>query len=290
MLSDCFVKTYLNVFHKFGLSSYNPNECDTTSPVGTSIPSFCYLIIACICGIMSFDNFSHLKVNFDNCIYAIFIILMVVTAAMVFERASFSHGNARNIWKHFIELKELLSNRIEMKIDFRQFNQRYIFKLSLMLFSFGALVTIKILHRFNSENFIRQTGTLVLQFLALLAMCQILFYVSFFNYVLNSINRHIMEIVDLDQCIEDVEFIDDLGPKIMFYYQILKLIHFKLWEILQLINDDFGGLLTILIIEKSNTSVQTIYWVIVELIEDDFTTNLRIISKHSLIIQLRPLH
>lgn len=238
--------------------------------------------MACVSGIMSFHKFGQRELTMHDCLYAVFISLMFLTAAMVFERSSTLHRNPESIWAHLIKMENLLIDRFQLRIDFREFNKCFVLKLWLMLFCYSALVTIKIVHRINPENIVRQVGALILQFLALLSNFQILFYVSIFNFFLLKINHHVQRIVDTDfsdECIEDIKIISSLGPKIFSYYQKVKLIHFKLWEIIQLINDDFGAILTILIIMNTNTSIQTFYWIIVELCEDDLTTNKRIISK-----------
>lgn len=61
-----------------------------------------------------------------------------------------------------------------------------------------------------------------------------------------------------------------------------KLTYYKLYEISELINDNFGWIIVSLMMQNANNAVQPFYWVIVELHEDDIPSNLRILSKYIL--------
>lgn len=286
MLTNSEIRLHLNFFFWFGLSSYDPNECLKTTDLGFSLrkrlSSFGYLIVAAISGLMSLQEVSmRHKTSFDNCIYVIFVIFNVMTATMVFKHSSpGAQQNWKRIWKSFGDLEKLNSDRLQIKIVLKTFNCHYVFNICLMIFVFGALTTSQLIH---AQNLIRVIGGIVLQTLALLAIFQILFYVSFFNFILFSINHFVERIpfannINSDQFNNDIQFIKNMERETLFYFETLKLIHFKLWEIIQLINDNFGGILSLLLISKSNTAIQSCYRIVVRLCEDNLSTNLMIIG------------
>lgn len=285
MLSNSVTRVYLKFFFWFGLSSYNPNECLKSSDFGSAchkrLPSFGYMVVAAISGLMLLQDLStRNKTAFDNCIYVIFVIFHVMTATMVFKRSTpGAPHNWKRIWESFGDLEKLISDRLHMKIVFKAFNYHYLLNLCLMVSFFCAFSISKIIH---TGSMIRVTGFIVLQTLLLLAIFQILFYVSFFNFTLFSINRFIERIPIInnipDQFNNDIQFIKNMERETLFYFETLKFVHFKLWEIIQLINDNFGGILIFLLISKSNSTTQLCYKIVVRLCEDDLSTNWMIIG------------
>lgn len=209
--------------------------------------------------------------------WAIYVFLMLLSVAMVFERSIISCGNVQSIWNHFTELEQLFSQRIPIKMNYREFNQQYALNIFLIFLCFSSLVAIKLFYRFNGDSADRQIGVLILHLFALLSIAQILFYVSFFNHVLLSINRHIIKIVENYLSNRFIE--EDIGTKLMEQFQLLKIIHFKLWQIIELINSDFGAITAVLILEKSNQGIQTFYWIIIDMCEDDLYSDWKILSK-----------
>lgn len=276
MLSNSVTRVYLIFFFWLGLSAYDPNKClkttDFGSPCHKRLPSFGYLIVAAISGLMSlYDVSMRQNTPFDNCIYVIFVIFNVMTLTMVFKRSTpGAQHNWKRIWDCFDDLEKLISDRLLIKIVLKSFNCHYLFNICLMILVLCALATSKLIH---AENVIRITGGIVLQTLALLAIVQILFYVSFFNFIFFSINRFIERIPFTNN---NTQFIKNMEQETLFYFETLKFVHFKLWEIIQLINDNFGGILNFLLISKSNTAIQSCYRIVVRLCEDDLSTNSKI--------------
>lgn len=286
MLSKSLTRLHLKFFFCFGLSSYDPNEILKSTDVGSScrkrLPSFGYLIVAAISAIMSLHEASkRYKTSFDNSIYVIFVIFNVLTATMVFMRSSpGAQHNWKRIWEYFDDLENLISGRLKIKIIFKTFNYHYLFNICLMALVLCALATSKLIY---DENVIRVFGSIVLQTLSLLATFQILFYVSFFNFILFLINRFLERIPftnnnGLDQFNNDIKLIKNMERETLFYFETLKFVHFKLWKIIRLVNDNFGGILSFLLISKSNTAIQSCYRIVVHLCEDDLSTTLRMIG------------
>lgn len=283
MLSSKMSERYLYWFYILGLSVYNPRSNGSSKDctfIRKSIPSICFLLVTILNGVSSFDQFASKKVTLNDCLHAVFIIFMVITGIMAFKRSSFLRGD-KYLWKYLIDLEQLISNRLQIDIDFKKFVGCYRRKLICMVLVFSCLVAFKFIHRIRPGNVIRQIGALNLLLITLGVNFHILFYVDLFNFTFETINQHTLKIIettDTDTFIVNVKKVN-FSEQIVHRFQILKLIHFQLWKIVKLMNSDFGTVLTLLIIQNTNTAIQTFYWIIVELYEDDLSKNIRIISE-----------
>lgn len=231
-----------------------------------------------------YESFRTKKdLTFDNGIYTLFLALMLLTATTVFIHSVFK-SDPKNIWKNFLDLEQTIIRRLGIEIQFDEFNRKYLHKVCCALFVFSWLCTVKFASRINANNLWQQISGLMLLVVVLLPNFHVLFYVSLFNYIVRLINQQLVKLIDPEGQIfqknKDKKTAANLGQQIAKHFKILKLIHYKLWEIVQLISAEFGIILILLMISNANTSIQTFYWVIVELYEDDLRTNLRIMSKY----------
>lgn len=275
---------YLHLFFLLGVSPDKPRIKSSTIEQHVIIkcynilPSLCFIFVAWSSGYYSFDGFSKNDLTFDTCIYAISIALMVLSATIVFKHSSFlrdQESDPQQIWKSFLDLEENVEQKLHIEISFNEFNRIYVKKLSYIWLTFGSLLAIKFAHRITMENIWRQTAVLILLFLAILANIQVLFYVCLLNYIMGLINRQSFKIIDDNS---NVKSFVHCGRQIFEHFKILKLLHFKLWNIMQLISGNYGGIMISLMIHNANISIQNFYWIIVELFEDDLSQNIRIIS------------
>lgn len=283
MLSSNIFGRYLYIFYLFGLSAYNPRNnlpVNGFAIIRKSMPSMFFVLIILLSGVMSFDHFTSVKINLNNCLHAIFVLLMVVTGLTAFKRSSFLRGDTKYIWKYLLNLETLILKRFHLDINFTRFVVVYNRKLICMVFLLSCLAAFKFYHRIDASNAVRQIGVINLTLITLGVNFYTLFYIDLFNFIFETINKHTMMNIDLSECdniVIDVKN-SNLSEQIIQLFQILKLLHFKLWKIVRIMNYDLGGTLTLLIIQNTNTSIQTFYWIIFELYEDDLTQNIRIIS------------
>lgn len=276
---------YLHWFYILGLSVYNPRDSSGSSSrncgcIRKSIPSICFLSITFLSSIVSFDIYSRKKVTLNDCLHAFYIIFMVTTGIMTFKRSSFLRGDTKYIWKHLIELDHLISSRLKLDIIFKKFHSIFMRKLLSIMFFFGCYVSFKVFHRMSAGKAIPQIGALTLILMTASVNVHNLFYIDLFNFIFRTINLHTLKCIEAAQ--SDTFIVDEnFNERIVQLFQMLKLIHFKLWKINKLINSDLGWVITLLIIQNTYTAIQEIYWIIVELYVDDLTKNIRIFSMYS---------
>lgn len=284
MLHSKISEKYLYYFYLLGLGFYNPRDNSPSKgcvAIQRSIPSFCFLLITILSGICAFDTFPQTDITLNDYLFGIYIVLLVITLIVAFKRTSFLRGNTKYIWNYLVELEKMLSNRHRVDINFEKFFYRYTQKLVCMVFLFGCLAAIKLI-RIRQRNFFRQVGNLNLVFITLGVNLHILFYIDLFNFIFESFNQHTMKSIGYNQTDTFIAIVKkpNFTEQLIRLFQIMKLIHFKFWKITALMNSDFGASLILLMINCTNTAIQTFYWVVIELYEDEFSQDLRIISMY----------
>lgn len=280
------MEKYLYWFYLLGLSSYNPHDTAPAKGLALfrrSIPAMCFMFVTSLNGVFSFNRFGQKKISLNECLHGVFSLLMIFTAVMAFKRASFLRGDTNYTWKYFVNLETLILNRLKLEINFERFASNYNQKLIYSTFLFICLLAFKIFHRITVMNAVRQIGALNLTLITLGVNFHILFYIDIFNFVFETINQNALKTFEpsgqTDTFIIDVKKVN-YSEEIVQLFQMMKLIHFKMWKIVQVMNQDFGATLTLLIIQSTNTSIQTFYWIILELYEDDLSKNIRILSMY----------
>lgn len=279
-------KKYLYFFHLIGLSVYNPRDSDNSKDCAISfrksIPALFFGTFVLLNGILSFSRVPSKNVALNDFLHALFILFMIATGFVAFKRSSFLRGDKKYIWKYVIDV-EFILDRFRIEVNFEKFSRIYIKKLILMMFFFVCLVIVKFLSRIYSKNIVWQVGALNLSLITLCVNFHTLFYVDFFNFIFESIIHHTLKAIekcDHEDYIVEVKKIND-HKEIVQLLRALKLIHFKMWKIVKLLNSDFGIVLTLLIIQNTNTVIHTVYWLIIDLYKvEDFLAITRSLSMY----------
>lgn len=287
MLSSKTSDKYLYWFYLLGLSVYNPRDTKPSKGctlIRKSIPSICFLLITILSASLSFDLYVKRSITLNDCLHSVYLMFTLTTGFMVFKRSSFLRGDTKYIWAYLIDLDQLTFNRLKLDVNFKKFTHIYKRKLLCMIFFFGCYLAFKIFYRMLVGKAIRQLGALILLLITLGVNFHILFYVELFNFIFQTINQYTLKknlSTQTDAVIVDVNF----NEKTVHLFQTLKLIHFKLWTCVRLINSDFGATLVLLIIQNSHTAIETFYWIIIEFYEEDILSDMRIISEYVLLVE-----
>lgn len=280
-MSSHICEKYFFYFHLLGLGYYNPHTNDANSngfaQFRKSVPAICLLSFAVLNSVLSFHKFARLS-SLTNFLYAVFIVLKLITVLVAFKRASFLREDTKLTWKYLINLEVLIKNRLNLEIHFQKFSKRYRGKLFCVMIFFIGWFAVKVFYRLNSTNTIRQLAVFNLTLITLGINFHILFYVDLFSFFMETINQRTMNFITSDQALISDHNHLKLSEKIIHLFRILKFIHFKLWKIVQVMNDDLGSVLTVLIINSANTSILTFYWIIIELEQDDWSVELHLMS------------
>lgn len=285
-------KTYLTCFFLFGQSSVNPraNFIATlaTDSIGNNkrlylrarevMPSLCFGILSSITGYFSFHKFSFVSITFDLTVYCVFISCALSTCFLVLLRTPILGHRSQYLWTKFTQYERFVSHRLQFKMTYDRFRKRYNRRIVVSLAVFSLVFTTRIMFTTRTmfttsdSGIQRHTSALILVFLTKLTDFQILFYISLLGYMLENVNRHIVDLFCVIDCAER-------NHMITATFKDYKVMYYKLWEISQSINDYFGWILVSLVMRNANATVQSIYWIIVDLHEEDVFAYPPILSK-----------
>lgn len=283
-----FCKTYLTCFFLLGQSSVDPrvnfiakSPKDSFGPyerfflrAREVLPSMCFGTLAFILGHFSFHNFS--LNSLASAVYCVFITSAFTTCLLVLVRTPILGHRSQCLWTKFMQYERFVLHRLRIKITYYRFRKIYNRKVYISLLTFLLVLTATVVyklgdHKCNSVK--RYVSALILIFLTVLIDLQILFYISLLGYLLENVNHHIVDLFCVVDC-------GDRNRIITAAFKDYKVVYYKLWEISQLINDNFGWILVSLLMKKANGTVQSFYWVIVELHEKDVLFYPPILSKY----------
>lgn len=279
-------RKFLFVFFIVGQSSYNPYVTDsgkqtTFYKLLQYLPSVCFGIVVYTSAFTAFYGFTLGDLSMDKAIYFIIIYTRVITCSTLIRRTPLFDDQTKLIILKFKRLEQFSFYRLRVQISFVSFARSYRRKLTICLLSFATLFFAKFTTRFNSANYIRQISALSLLFSTFLAILQILFYIHLMKYVIRQISKNFASILHGKLMVHEIERWTNLTH--VENYKNFKQIHYRLWELTQLINEQFGWVLVALVLQNLLNTIQPIYWIIVELHKDDIPNNLRILSKYIII-------
>lgn len=281
-MSSNICEKYFYFFHLLGVGYYNPREnleSGCCAQLRKSVPTICLLLFAFLNSVLSFHEF-RVRSSLTNFLYTVFVIVKFSTMLVAFKRSSFLRRDTKFVWKYLLTLEVFLRNRLKLEINFGKCVKRYNGKLRCMAVFFGIWMAVKALYRIDATNVVRQLAIANLTFISWGITCHVILYIDLFSFFMETINRHTLKFIETDpanSCIINDKPLN-LNEKITHLFQMLKFIHFKLWKIVKILNNDLGSVLTVLVINSAYTSVLTFYWIVIELDNDGWFLRLHIIS------------
>lgn len=281
--------SYLTFFFLFGQSSVDPraytqaNLTDNSNAskkrftirIAEVIPSLFFGIAMLIAVYYSFHKFSVVAISFDLAVYSVFISCTFSTCLLVLFRTPILGHRSQCLWIKFIQYERFVVQRLQIKMTYDKFRKRYNRKIFISLMVFLLVFAARIMYKLSDIQCCSlklHTSVLILITLTALADFQILFYINLLGYMLENVNHHIVDLFCTVDC-------GERNRKITATLKDYKMVYYKLWQISQLINDNFGWILMSLLMQKANGTVQSFYWVIVESHEGDVFSYPPILSK-----------
>lgn len=227
-------------------------------------------------GYYSFYNYTLISISFDRALYCIFISCAFASCILVLRHTPICGYHSQCLWSRFVQYERFVSHKLQIIINYDRFRHNYNRKIYVSLAGFLFVFVARIVYRLSqfddSLGGIRYAAALILIFLTVLIDFQILFYISLLGYMMKLVNRHIVDLFCAVDC-------GERNRRIVQTLRDYKVVHYKLWEITQLINEHFGWVFVALIMQKVNGTVQSFYWIIVDLHEEHLGSYAAILSK-----------
>lgn len=271
---------YLFIFFLLGHSSFNPyaSKSGLWNKLN-AIPSTIFLIVSTVLSVFSlvfqylFDKFHTRTV--DKVISCLFIVSAFVSCIAILMRSALFNKKIPNLWYKFQVIEEFANRRRRQKMCFRPFIQSFFRKVCIILAFYILHVYVKVVYRFSSNDMVNKTSVLTLQFITLISILHVAFYVDLLTYIVAAINENVnfafqREIFDLSNW---------NMKNVMENFRLYKHAHYLMWDISQFINQHFGWVLLSLLLQNFINIIYSAYWAILFLHTDDVTDNQRILRK-----------
>lgn len=279
-----FGQRYLRVFFLLGQSAFNPkfklHEIPSSMKFKQKlfhliqyIPSLMYLFYVILTCIFFLQMFSSDKFSFSYGVYSFFTLSKLLTCITVLTCSPFFPNNLQKLWLKFEHVERYTSRILYFHWSFKQCQRNYVRKV--------ILTAVLLLSRIISKFALRHTlpfysfFSYSLTTTSIIANLHILFYVDLYEFMLRTINKKLSNIHRSN----DIFKIPDKSEKsLSAQIEMYKSLHFKLWEICNLINLNFGWILVSIFLQTMSNFLNPIYWIVIDFYEDDFSKELQVIS------------
>lgn len=276
-------KKYLFIFFILGQSSFNPHSNTDKKSFFFKflhfLPSVLFILLTYATGVTCFYGFRMTDMSVDKVIYAIIIITRLVTCTILMQRTPFFDTQMKVLITKLVKMEYFASHGLRFQLSYIVFDRNYCQKVRIILASYVTLVCAKFLTRVSDINYVRQISALFLLLTTTLAILHILFYVYLMKCVIAQISRNVVNMFHR-KIVQIQEFKEWKNLISVENFRNFKQAHFKLWELTDLVNDQFGWILVTLVLQNMINTIQPVYWIVVELHKDDLSSNLRVISNY----------
>lgn len=263
---NCFLK----IFYIFGLSpKFNKISKDVAKNPLTII-SFLISILVSVAGVFLI-NMSILKEDLpvETIMANFFLTCEIIKFSCIFVQSFFFCHIMAEIFYNFDNIYELFNSFLCWRIDYaplqKSFSKKFIVVVVAFLLNFISYHFIYAFEDVQARNAIL-TGLVfkTWQFMSTIALIHIVFYIDVLNYHLFQLNvviRNdnggrivcgIASILQLDRTQSDISILS----KIKSY----KIIHYRLYEILQKINYVFGWSIVAILLQAFCDATYVSYW------------------------------
>lgn len=264
MLNEPFTKRCLQLFFLTGVSSYNPSSVQI--PIKTrmaslrnALPSTSYILVAIIAGFWAiYEGSKNAPFSFDYFSDVVFITLIIAISTAVYQRIACCHSSTYYVWDHLLHLERVLCKQIHLDIQLTVFRSAFIRKVCIVYIIKCALSAFDFYY-FTIETgcFWQQFSLYVLSLQGRMASVYVLFYITLLNHLIRSMNRQLFQLPSFQV---NASFqIDTRANAMKNQYQTIKDIHFKLWETIIHMNEEFGFILVALTIHNTNSCELLLY-------------------------------
>lgn len=263
-------RDFLVYFFCVGHSSFDPEvsaKRSVASVLRAYFPSLCLLVLGCCCTILSFRNAYFVNVTFDSAIYCLMVASSSLTCALRLWQTPICGDRSSIIWTEFGRFELFAENALRMKFRYGDFRKSYKAKVRTVLFFFVLTMVAKFATRTTIRSLVRHVAVLTLNLSANISIVEIVFYVHLLEYMQSVVHKHI--VIGLRDAFAEsfsIEHTNSLATLL----RSCKRVHFKLWEISDLISKRYGWLLVSLIVFNINYTVHPIYQFLVNQQENEF--------------------
>lgn len=260
-----FAYPYFYIFYFCGQSPFNPIKNSSQIIHTTAITLSGVIMATSVLAIVSQLYLAPYFGVTDAFLASLFISSVLVTTLSVYFQNQFFGKNLQSLWTKLEAIEKHLCRPFEEPLDSSVFSKMYLPKFLLNVGLLIAHISIKFGFQSKYTHITVQSFILFLQYFSLLANLHMLFYITVFGYFLHSMIQRVNQMFGGG-------IADSLQPKLNALIEFLahcKLVHLKLWEAVQIVNDHFGWSLAAICIQNFFDVTYALYWIFLYMQADD---------------------
>lgn len=252
------LKVYFVLFYICGLTTYiplNKNHKKALGIVSVFVRIFHISILLAIFVLFFINHFDQLQSNSFNEVFLIVVLLNGnIIASFVLYNSITSRDSTLDICARFASVVQRMDRNLQIKFQVNKFKLMFALKIVL---KFATVVVLLFAYYTPSED-VNLTKHLqdklysISRIIVYVACFQVVFYIDLIWFSLLSIN---------DQ-LEKQFYTSKRYTKTSTILYHLKYIHYNLWKISQIINQNYGSLTAVLLLQYFTLFVNTSFTVL----------------------------
>lgn len=261
---------YLSLFYYLGQNTFHPRHNPplifSFAYLYRRLPIVIYFLTFSSAAWKQLSTFPLMEFKFYNIVYFVLIILSVLIYVVVIVQALFSSERCNNVWVEFNKFEVFAVNEAQMQILVKPCARDYSRQVIFQILFFLAYTVGKVICCCNVRNMTRKLSFSLIMFWVLVANFHVLFYINILSYLVYSCNRHMVTVFQNKVYNGNI----DISVKsFLVNFKMFKHLHYKLWDISQIISKRFGWLLILLILHSLNNATQTFFWILTSFYAED---------------------
>lgn len=272
------------IFYLLGLTTFNPfsrqvsNHCNKISvlilTVVIVLATTATFIAQCI-------EHSLQSLVIINVAAVSFVVTELITCLAIIYKAFAPRQLFERLWHQLRAIEKLYAFKFNENMDFKRFHRNYLCEFCAMVCINLVHIIVNIAFNYGIYDIIVKFMTLVLFTVALMTVFHMLFYVRLLLHFMQLFNERFATTNPNDF---NGSAIFRLGAwqttMLIANFKYIKQVHFLLWDISVLINQQFGWIVVLLFLQNSFDSVHTVYWIVWYLDRNEDWAKTKLLSKY----------
>lgn len=242
------------------------------------IPAILYLICATVIVFYFFDLNINQQLSINFSFYSVFMVIAFFNCVMAMKCCPLFPNNLKKIWKAFESLEYYSSQTLQFKWSYKQCERIILKKFFTIIILFIFRVGIKFI--FPGEHSIYAIIlTYSVAAITFVSSMHALFYLDTLHFMMKTINERLLNpIKNIGDAAAVFKLQDIYEDKMYADIELYKNIHYKMWRICKLINDDFGWIFVSFFMQVMVNIWNLVTWFIIDIHNEEYIQEYQVIS------------
>lgn len=277
---------YINFFFLIGISphhsvekSKNPSSKKSLARLFHYIPSMLYVLYLIVIVSDFLERKFIQQISFNYSLYSIYIFNTCVNCFIAMRCSPFVPNSLGKLWCKFEHLEQYCNQYMQLRWSYKECDRIILRKYFVIAILFCFRIIFKVLSG-GATSF-----TAILMHYSLIAFTfftsmHAFFYVEAFQFVLKIINRNLSKPLKNTGDMKSVFKLEVTFEKQTYNdIEIYKNVHYKLWIISKLINDNFGWVLVCYFMQAMSNILNLCTWFMIDIHKDDAIKDIQLVGE-----------